>query len=110
MVLVELHYRYVASTISFICRSYENTRGVGVFFPFWNALTLRPGPVEVTAHDSAHYILASLLHCFLASQMANNISATHFFASIEESGLETEDRRARQGEAPHGCGRWPNGA
>jgi len=25
--------------ISFICHSYENTRGVGGFFPFWSTLS-----------------------------------------------------------------------
>jgi hypothetical protein len=35
---------------SFVCRSYENTGGVGVFFPFWNSplpnvRTLRPSDV-----------------------------------------------------------------
>jgi hypothetical protein len=46
-----------------------------------------------------HYILTSLLHGFAASQKANNISATPLFASIEESGSEPDDRRARQSEA-----------
>ena len=27
------------SCIPFICHSYENTRGVGVFFPFWNSVS-----------------------------------------------------------------------
>src|SRR5258708_3354032 len=27
---------------SFVCRSYENTRGVGVFFAFWNSSPSHP--------------------------------------------------------------------
>src|SRR5260370_1056616 len=33
-----LHTGTLLRLISFICHSYANTRGVGVFFPFWNAL------------------------------------------------------------------------
>jgi len=46
-------YRYTGTLprlISFVCHSYENTGGVGVFFPFWNSFpavvsqTLPTGP------------------------------------------------------------------
>src|SRR5712692_7616946 len=36
-----LHTGTLLRLISFICHSYENTRDVGVFFPFWNAPSLR---------------------------------------------------------------------
>jgi hypothetical protein len=53
------------SSNSFACHSYENTRGVGVFFPFWNSaclatLQMSNGrydlgyllPTPVTSHES----------------------------------------------------------
>jgi hypothetical protein len=53
-------------------------------------------PLFAPAKGSPGYGLASTLR---ASQKANNISATPFFASIEESGPEPDDRRARQSAA-----------
>ena len=35
-----LHIGTFPRLISFICHSYENCRGVGVFFPFWNSPTV----------------------------------------------------------------------
>src|SRR5260370_6061594 len=55
-----LHTGTLLRLISFICHSYENTGGVGAFFPFWNSSPILlltnhcpltcPDPVGATCH------------------------------------------------------------
>jgi hypothetical protein len=71
---------------SFICHSYENTGGVGVFFPFWNPLT-PPAP-------------GSRCHCLLPPLPKDSgFSATRDFAPIVRRPRTSHHRIARQGEA-----------
>src|SRR6266446_2627994 len=39
----------------FVCHSYENTRGVGVFFPFWNVLFVTSQPWLFRATTAAQF-------------------------------------------------------
>ncbi len=54
---------------SFICRSYENTRGGGVFFPFWNQpAPSTPAMSESPLNHSFSCLLTSLSPYFLFSK------------------------------------------
>jgi hypothetical protein len=83
--LVEPRYRYVASTYL-------------LYLPLLRKHP-RCGVISVITAFTPLSIFTSLPPCFAASQKANNISATPFFASIEESGPEPDDKRARQSQA-----------
>jgi hypothetical protein len=70
---------------SFICHSYENTGGVGVFFPFWN-------PRTPPRHFRRHCPLPPL-------PKDSSFSATRHFAPIVRRSFTSHYKSARQGEA-----------
>jgi hypothetical protein len=62
-----LHTGTLAPLISFVCHSYENTRGVGVFFPVWNVSPV-PAMSRTPITKSLPYFVTSLRPYFLSSK------------------------------------------
>ncbi len=70
-------YRYTGTLprlISFVCHSYANTGGVGVFFPFWNLLVSCRGfapSIECLSKPSTHSRQLGHCHSFFKSFRCN---------------------------------------
>src|SRR5260370_37908570 len=72
-----LHTGTLLRLISFICHSYANTRGVGVFFPFWNALR---------GHTEKNSLFIQVLSfLYLAHSIARTTTHIFYFHALPHS-------------------------